>query len=268
MPLPSVFRSSAVVLAMSLGGSAGLLQATAQVPASPNTPPVVATADGGTRETLESIFIPPKANAPFSLVLETEWAKPMFGGGSYTVANSRRIMRDSGGRIYQERWLLAPKGSKIPSIMNLIQIADPNAGTLFNCFTGPKRCDLLRYNGSTTREYKPMTHPSGPLPGGEGVLVHEDLGESDVAGLPVKGTRETITIAAGANGNDQPMVSVREFWYSAQLGVNLRSRLEGPAMGRQVFTVTELTTQEPETRFFALPEGFTVVDHRSGPAEE
>jgi hypothetical protein len=31
--------------------------------------------DGGTREVLESIVIPPKANAPFSLLLQTEWSK-------------------------------------------------------------------------------------------------------------------------------------------------------------------------------------------------
>jgi hypothetical protein len=31
--------------------------------------------DGGTREILESIVIPPKAKAPFSLVLQTEWSR-------------------------------------------------------------------------------------------------------------------------------------------------------------------------------------------------
>ncbi len=33
--------------------------------------------DGGTREVLESIVIPPKASAPFSLLLQTEWVKTL-----------------------------------------------------------------------------------------------------------------------------------------------------------------------------------------------
>ena len=41
----------------------------------------ILTGDGGTRETLESIFIPPKLNAPFSLTLETEWIHPLPHGG-------------------------------------------------------------------------------------------------------------------------------------------------------------------------------------------
>ena len=43
----------------------------------PPPPPasVHLVADGGTQQTLESIFIPPLANAPFSLTLETEWTR-------------------------------------------------------------------------------------------------------------------------------------------------------------------------------------------------
>ena len=237
--------------------------------ATPNGPHAVGTVDGGTRQTLESLFIPPKAGAPFSLVLDTEWAKPMFSGGTYTVANRRRIMRDSTGRIYEERWGLVPKGSKVASEMTWIQIADPNAHTQYNCAVRAKRCFLLRYNGLVTGEYTPAVHPSGPLPNGEGVLVHEELGAGDVAGVAVQGVRETTTINPGAEGNDVAMVTVREFWYSAPLGIDLRSRLQSPYSGRQVFTASEVVTAEPESRFFAVPQGYTVMDQReTRPAEE
>jgi len=49
----------------------------------------------------------------------------MNNGGTFTTVNSRPIKRDSTGRIYQERWLMSPKGSNIPSRMSWIQIADP-----------------------------------------------------------------------------------------------------------------------------------------------
>ena len=59
--------------------------------------------DGGTSEYLESIVIPPKAHAPFTLILDTEWVKSLSDGGTMTMVNKRKIARDAEGRIYQER---------------------------------------------------------------------------------------------------------------------------------------------------------------------
>ncbi len=258
-----VFRRVICLLAFAVAvigaacGAAATAHAAGQV-----TGPTVATADGGTRETLESVFISPKPGAPFSLVLDTEWAKPMFGGGTVTMANRRRIMRDSSGRIYQERWSLAPKGGKTPSTMAWIQIADPNAHTQLNCEVVRKHCDIVRYGGSAQVTYVPFTRPTGALPAGDGTVQHEELGVDEVAGLRVSGVRETTTIAAGARGNDQPMVTVREFWYCEPLGINLRSSLQSPSAGKQTFVTSDVLTQEPEESYFKVPDGYTVADHR------
>ena len=99
---------------------------------------IVRRADGGTSGRMESIFVPPKAGAPFSLTLATEWSRPMGNGGTFTLANERRIVRDSKGRIYQERWILVPKGSKIKSQMDVFQITDPEQHTWYNCITALK----------------------------------------------------------------------------------------------------------------------------------
>lgn len=58
------------------------------------------------------------------------------------------------------------------------------------------------------------------------------------------------------------MVTTREFWYSAQLGINLISTIDDPQSGKQVFTVKDLTTSEPDPKFFELPEGYKVIDQR------
>jgi hypothetical protein len=219
-------------------------------------------ADGGTREMLQSIFIPPLPNAPFSLTLETEWTRPLGNGGTYTLANSRHIMRDSSGRIYQERWFLMPKNGKQESAMSHIQIADPATHTLTNCVVEEKRCYLQPYAGSTTTNYQPGIGASGPLPNGNGYHLREDLGHSDVAGVDTQGYRETTTLNPGVFGNDRPMVATREFWYSAKFGIDLLSRLDSPKSGKQQFTVKELSASEPDPKSFALPEGFSVVDQR------
>lgn len=218
--------------------------------------------DGGTRETLESIFIPPIANAPFSLTLETEWSRPLNGGGSYTLVNQRHIMRDSAGRIYQERWLLVPKGGSLKSTMNWIQIADPEKHVYFNCHVEDKVCTERSYGGLASAAYKPVIGSSGALPDGKGFQKHEDLGTGSVGGVTTVGYRDSVTFNPGVYGNDQPMTTTREFWYSAKLGIDLVSILDSPQAGKQVFTVSEISAAEPDPQVFSIPDGYTVVDAR------
>ena len=48
------------------------------------------------------------------------------------------------------------------------------------------------------------------------------------------GTRETLTINPGVAGNEQPLVSTREFWYSPDLLTNLAVTRKDPVEGLQV----------------------------------
>lgn len=224
--------------------------------------PVVQGQDGGTSGTMESIFIPPVAGAPFSLTLATEWSRPLGNGGTFTLVNQRHIVRDGKGRIYQERWVLVPKGGKVESYMNVLQIMDPMQHTWLNCGTREQVCELLAYGLGTEAVYKPAVGTTGPLPDGKGFHQHEELGAGNSHGVDTTGYRETTTFNPGELGNDQPMVTTREFWYSPRLGINLASTVQDPQSGKQVFTVTELSTSEPDPKFFVAPVGYRVVDHR------
>ena len=102
-----------------------------------------AVQDGGVREVLESIVIPPIPHAPFTATLDTEATKYTADGATMTFVNERHIARDGQGRIYEERWLLVPKNSNVKSWMNWIQIADPKQRTLYNCSPQKHICDLL-----------------------------------------------------------------------------------------------------------------------------
>lgn len=223
--------------------------------------------DGGSSEYLESIVIPPKTQAPFSLVLQTEWIKTLSDGGTMTLVNKRRIARDSAGRIYQERWLLAPKMGKGQSRMTTIQINDPVKHIHYACFMTSKReCTLNNYSVSTNAIYKFQGPPTGPLRGDAGYAIHDDLGQQTIQGLEAVGTRDRVTYNPGVLGNDQKMTIEREFWYSPQLGFNLLSKLSDPRVGTETFTVTELLTSEPDPQLFNLPEGFKVIDERQATA--
>jgi len=221
--------------------------------------------DGGARgSTLESIVIPPKANAPFTFVLETEWVRGLSDGGNIATANKRKIARDAEGRIYQERWFLVPKNGLAESKMTAIQISDPNTHTLYSCLMlDPKKpCVLVTYTPTPETAFNFQGPPSGLLPGGNGDRVHLDLGKQLVAGVEAIGTRETVNYNPGVFGNDHKMTIEREFWYSPKLGFNLLSKRSDPRIGSQTFTATNLILADPDPQLFVLPEGFTVVDQR------
>jgi len=223
--------------------------------------------DGGTTELLQSIAIPPKVNAPFTLTLQTEWVREMPGAGTITLVNERRIARDSNGRIYQERYLLIPKNSTKPSPMTTVQIGDPNAHTLYNCwFDGHQVCGLSTYLETAATVVNEAGPPTGPLPNDIGYATHEKLGEQSIDGIKTEGTRESIIYNPGVFGNDERMTTSREYWFSSRLGFNLLSKRSDPRFGTQTFTATNIILAEPDPQLFVLPEGFKVVDHRASAA--
>ena len=162
---------------------------------------------------------------------------------------------------------MSPKGSNIPSRMSWIQIADPVAHTFFECEPRQKVCELRTLRDSVTARFDPGRFKSGPLMDAKGeakgTRLHEDLGAGSFAGMLVHEYRDTTTLNPGVMGNDLPMSTVRQYRFCADLGLNLSSTLEAPQIGRQVFTVTELNTSEPDASVFQPPQGYKVVDHRT-----
>jgi len=219
--------------------------------------------DGGVRQVLESIVVPPIAHAPFTATLATEWVRYSQDGATITLVNQRRIARDERGRIYEERWLLVPKDGDFKSTKNWIQIADPTKGTLYNCSPEKHVCNLLNYSpAGDLSAAMPRAEKSHTLPDGRGEVAWEDLGTRTIAGVETLGSRETTTLNAGAMGNDAPVTSMRETWHSRQLGINLLSIRTSPMFGKQTFTVTELTASDPDPQLFELPSGYEVRDQR------
>jgi hypothetical protein len=222
--------------------------------------------DGGERGVVESILIPPVPHAPFTATLATEVVKYAADGAAMTFVNERRIARDPQGRVYQERWFLVPRGGRVKSSMNWIQIADPNQRTLYSCGTERHICDLLVYDPTNgLSALSPRKGSSGPLPEGGGDVAWEDRGKRNIAGIETVGTRETTTADAGTIGNDQPLTHMSEYWHSEQLGINLLSVRSSPFFGKQTFIIIELTAAEPDPQLFELPIGFKVNDQRKNP---
>jgi hypothetical protein len=214
--------------------------------------------DGGTREMLTSIAVPPLPNAPFSATVQTEWTKYLADGTTQFIQNHRQIARDGLGRVFQERTMFGPQGSPIASQVWRTELAEPSSRTVAYCDSHTHVCELRPYAG-------PPTPPGGSLANGPG-FVSEKLGSRILNGLDLIGTRETQTISPRFAGSDRPIVVVKEFWYSPQLGVNVLTTRDDPRSGKEVFTVTDVRWGEPDPSLFALPANARVVDLRGVPA--
>lgn len=215
--------------------------------------------DGGTMEIISSIDIPPILNVPFSATVTTVWTQRLEDGTSITIQNHRVVMRDSHGRIFQERRTLVPKDSPDEPPLRYTEITNPLTHTRYICRPAFHICEEMGYFAPV----KIVNIPAGPLDkDGKRALSREDLGKNNVSGLDVTGTRETMTIALGAIGNDRPISVTKEFWYSPQLGINIVVKRADPRSGTQTFTVSDISLAEPAPANFAIPAGFKVNDHR------
>src|SRR5215471_12168456 len=109
--------------------------------ATPTPAPAQHAPDGGTRETIASIAVPPLPNAPFSATVQTEWTKYLADGTTQFIHNHRVIARDSLGRVFQERTTFVPNGSPSDSQVWRTELAEPATHTVAYCDTRSHVCE-------------------------------------------------------------------------------------------------------------------------------
>lgn len=239
-------RTAGLVLLLSAGAVFSGAQSTATASHAPA---------GFTRETIASIYIPPLANAPFSATVVMEVSQTLEDGSTVTLFNQRAVMRDSAGRIFQERRTLVPKNSTKQPEPWRIEISDPATHQKYFCELQRRVCELSGYFAPSS----PALPAAGNLPAERGDLRRESLGSTLVGGVEAQGTRETTVLNAGAVGNDRPLSITSEFWYSPRLGINLVEKRSDPRHGTVTITVNNISLSEPDAGSFGLPAGFTVM---------
>jgi len=215
--------------------------------------------DGGTREALISIFIPNLAGAPFAATVNTEWVRSLADGTRITLKNHRLIARDGRGRIFQERRLLVADDGRAESVLTQTEITDPVSHEKYICVPQARVCQLEVLHAVETASRMARRAAAQK---GEQSLGTQSLGTQEIAGVEAIGTQEIEVIAKGAIGNDSPMLTKREYWYSPQLGLNVLSIREDPRFGTQRFELSAVTLGEPDAKLFAPPEGSKIIDLR------
>src|SRR5277367_5352716 len=122
--------------------------------------------DGNSYQQIVNIFISPLANSPFAATVSASVVRELNDGTTITLVNHRLVIRDSKGRIYQERRRLVPPEGNQTSAITRIEISDPAEHIKYFCYQVSKTCALTYYNVVVSEPVAPV----GPVGDGKHYL--------------------------------------------------------------------------------------------------
>jgi TonB family protein len=88
----------------------------------------------------------------------------------------------------------------------------------------------------------------------------EQLGKQMIEGVECEGTRTVTTIPAGAIGNERPIETVNETWYSPELKMLILVKRDDPRFGESTYRVTNISRSEPDAQLFQVPSEYTIKE--------
>ncbi len=83
------------------------------------------------------------------------------------------------------------------------------------------------------------------------------IGERNIEGLKVTGSRLEFTIDAGKVGNEQPITVRTDQWFSPDLGVVVSSTHRDPMIGESSYRLEQINRVEPDEALFVVPADYT-----------
>jgi hypothetical protein len=99
-----------------------------------------------------------------------------------------------------------------------------------------------------------QNNPSSLLP----QVRVEELGTRSIEGLQCSGTRTTTTLPIGLIGNDAPIVTERETWFSPDIDAVVQSKAVDPRFGTADYRLTNIKRSEVLPDLFRVPASFKV----------
>jgi len=214
--------------------------------------------DGGTTTHVGGVELLAVPDKPFSGKSNIEWTRTLEDGSVIITHLQANLARDAQGRMYRERHSFVPLTADPASPVNEIHLYDPVTRSQTLCNVHTKACVITNYFPETSFYLR----PEGPFANNTRSLARESLGSDKLEGQTVIGTRETLTVNQGVVGNNRPLVSTREFWFSAELQTNVMVTRLAPTTGKQVVWLSDISLSEPDPELFRVPAGYTVRDAR------
>jgi hypothetical protein len=220
-------------------------------------------------------------NAPFSADVTIESSRTLADGNHIRQTVNARVYRDGEGRTRREQAVnlngLAPDAN----MQQMVFINDPVAGVSYSLNAKQRTGTKFARLGDARGSQRPALDAAGRGPGfrprensAGGVMGRryaanrsaktELLGRQTIEGVPADGRRTTITIPAGQAGNDQPIVTVVEHWYSPDLQTTVLTRHSDPRIGETVTRLTNIGRGEPAHTLFEPPADYKIDESAAG----
>jgi hypothetical protein len=189
---------------------------------------------------------------PYSALGTSETITTLPDGNRIVRQNSVRMWRDSDGRTRAE-YSLSSIGGPLPLEVNsTVTVIDdpatrtrymlqPSAGVAVAVPIRPCRVDDVE------RASRPPPNVTRPL----------NLGERELDGEKVSGSRIESTIPAGAIGNEQPITMSAEQWYGKDLKVVVEATYVDPRTGETRYRLRDIKRTEPDAKLFKVPKDYS-----------
>ena len=185
-------------------------------------------------------------------------------------SDTSHFYRDAQGRMRDEGTRYAVLLDPIGDATYTLHLKDKTYDQ-FPAGGGKQLTTIAAYGNSNDIDSPGITGPvqkvkwGSPLPFHTELVTHVDtvqLGQQMINGVTCRGTRVTMTIPAGAIGNDREIHVVNERWYSDELMVLVKSSNNDPRFGTTTYELKDVKRAEPDPSLFKVPEGFAKNSHR------
>ena len=220
--------------------------------------------------------------APFSAQRTEESVQTLGDGTHITNKSSVSYVRDSAGRVRREddEWItIYDPVANVSYRLNKKNHIGSKAELLFAEATKLRldeldqiKARMLKLDAEKalaerqSQQDKAVTitndGPNGPVYSFKRDGTEESLGSQVVNGVMADGKRFTSTIPAGDFGNDRPIQTVTESWYSPELHITILFKRSDPRDGDVVTQYTNIQRAEPNPSVFQLPAGYTMTKEK------
>lgn len=235
-----------------------------------------------------AVMGPTVKGAPYSALETVENTQTLGDGTHINQTTQTMVYRDSEGRMRRE----TPDSVMIwDPVANASYELDPKTQTARKAPLGILTAHIRLKGGQPTQvEFQegdgPLkAPPPPPVPGDQvrvfstgrggrggygfttsssvtvkiGTAKTESLGRQTIEGVNADGSRETSTIDVGEIGNDRPIQTVAERWYSQDLQTTVKEAHSDPRTGQETFILTNISRTEQPADLFQVPPGYQMV---------
>ena len=219
---------------------------------------------------------------PYAAETSTETVQTLADGNRIVNRTVSKFYRDSQGRTRREQTFgnvdqTNPGPHEVKVFINdpvseSAYVLDPGDKTARSTVRSIKFLDESNSSGTPRRLVKisddhassdnGMPHPVLPKLDEKHDIVQEDLGKKVIEGVECTGKQQTITIPAGAVGNERPISIVTETWTSPAIGAVVQSTTSDPRFGQTMYQLHNVQLGEQQRQLFEPPADYRMENSK------